>query len=283
MKPQKPWPVKAYKNLEFLTSSDARSIRILAEFEEPLSRFRQLGIKDTIVFFGSSRIIPRPKALRRVKELELQLKRSRHSASSKKRLLEEASVDLEMSRYYEEAVELSRMLTEWSLSLTGDHRFVVCSGGGPGIMEAANKGARLAGGPTIGMNISVPFEQVPNDFIPRMYSFEFHYFFMRKFWFVYLGKALVVFPGGFGTMDELFEVLTLLQTGKIKKKMAVVIYGREYWDKVINFNALVKCHTIRPRDLRLFKFADSPAEAFEYLKSQLTKNYLGSSPNKITL
>lgn len=274
MKDKEKWPLKAYKNPEFLSSVDARSIRILAEFLEPLSRFRRFGIKDTIVFFGSSRIVPRAIARKRLSDLEKRLKHSHRSSKTKGKLLEDARVDLEMSRYYADAVELSRLLTKWSLSLDNDRRFVVCSGGGPGIMEAANKGARLAGGPSIGLNISLPFEQAANKYIPKELNFEFHYFFMRKFWFVYPSKALVIFPGGFGTMDELIEVLTLMQTGKIKKKMTVVIYGKDYWDDVINFNSMLKWRTISPQDLELFKFADTPHEAFQYLKDQLTRNYL---------
>jgi len=179
-----------------------------------------------------------------------------------------------MSRYYEDAVELSRLLTKWSLSLSDNHRFVICSGGGPGIMEAANKGAKLAGGPSIGLNISLPFEQTSNKYITKELAFEFHYFFIRKFWFVYPGKALVIFPGGFGTLDELLEVLTLVQTKKIKKKMTVLIYGKEYWDQVLNFKSLVRMHTLLPKDLKLFNYANSPVEAFSYLKDQLTKNYI---------
>lgn len=274
MKDKEKWPLKAYKNPEFLSSVDARAIRILAEFLEPLSRFRRFGIKNTIVFFGSSRIIPRAIARKRLRDLERELKHSHTTSKKKQKLLEDARVDLEMSRYYEDAVELSRLLTKWSLSLDNDRRFVVCSGGGPGIMEAANKGARLAGGPSIGLNISLPFEQAPNKYIPKDLNFEFHYFFMRKFWFVYPSKALVIFPGGFGTMDELIEVLTLMQTGKIKKKMTVVIYGKDYWDEVINFNSMVKWRTISPKDLELFRFVNTPQEAFQYLKDQLTRNYL---------
>jgi uncharacterized protein (TIGR00730 family) len=224
----------AYLNENFLNSVDARAIRILAEFLEPLSHFRREKVRDTVVFFGSARI-------------------------------EEGNGEL--SRYYEDARQLARILTEWSGQLVnGTRRFVVCSGGGPGIMEAANRGATEAGGKTIGLNIGLPFEQFPNPYITPELSFEFHYFFMRKFWFAYLAKALVVFPGGYGTMDELMEVLTLTQTQKLAKKMAIVLYGTAFWKEIINWDALVKYEMISPEDLGLFQFADTPQEAFDALK-----------------
>jgi hypothetical protein len=179
-----------------------------------------------------------------------------------------------MSRYYEETVELARLMTQWSVKLDDQQRFVICSGGGPGIMEAANKGAIMGGGKSIGLNISLPFEQFANPYITKDLNFEFHYFFMRKFWFVYLAKALVVFPGGFGTMDELFEVLTLLQTGKTRKKMTVVLYGSDYWTKVIDFREMVRHGMISQEDLSLFKVLDTPESAFAYLRGELRKNYL---------
>ncbi len=227
----------AYLNERFLNSPDARALRILAEFLEPLAHFRREKIRDTVVFFGSARI------------------------------REEGP----LARYYEEARTLARMLTEWSDQFTNStYRFVVCSGGGPGIMEAANRGAADANGKTIGLNIGLPFEQFPNPYITPELCFEFHYFFMRKFWFAYLAKALVVFPGGFGTLDELMELLTLTQTQKLAKKMAIVLYGSEYWKEIINFDALVKYGTISPEDLNLFEYADDPAGAFEILKKGLT-------------
>lgn len=268
-------PLKAYKNLRFLDSPDARIIRIISEFLEPLQRFREHGIRDTIVFFGSSRIKSRSEAASRLREAKRKLRVTNRRKRSLLEQLHDAQVEYEMSRYYDEAVELARLLTEWSLSLDDEHRFVICSGGGPGIMEAANKGAKLAGGPSIGLNISLPFEQAGNKYITKDLNFEFHYFFVRKFWFVYPGKALVIFPGGFGTMDELLEVLTLVQTKKIKKKMTVLIYGKEYWDQVLRFDAMLRNRTIGRADLKLFKFANSPAEAFRYLRDELTKNYLG--------
>jgi len=266
-------PVKAYKNVDFLISPDARTIRILSEFLEPMRRFRMNGIKDTIVFFGSARVRPRREVLQILRSLKQKARREGLSRSLKRKL-DEATIDYEMSRYYEDAVVLSRLLTKWSLSLVDGHRFVICSGGGPGIMEAANKGAFLAGGKSIGLNISLPSEQYSNHYITPELNEEFHYFFMRKFWFAYLAKALVIFPGGYGTLDELFEMLTLLQTKKIRKKMSIVIYGTEYWNKVLNFEEMVRHHAISRRDLRLLKFCDNPQEAFEYLKTELTKNYL---------
>jgi uncharacterized protein (TIGR00730 family) len=269
-----PKPSKAYKNLDFLNSPDARAIRMLAEFIEPQRRFRSQGIRDTIVFFGSARIRARAEALRDLRRAERNLPKRKRPTRRQLIAFRTAQVQLEMSRYYEDTVELARLLTEWSKSLHNSRRFVVCSGGGPGIMEAANKGAYLAKGRSIGLNISLPFEQYTNGYVSRELNFEFHYFFMRKFWFVYLAKALVVFPGGFGTLDELMEVLTLLQTDKIKKKMTVVIYGTEYWNKIINFDEMVGHGVITRNELKLFKFIDTPREAFEYLKSALSKAYL---------
>ncbi|TAJ08144.1 MAG: LOG family protein, partial [Planctomycetota bacterium] len=215
--------VKAYKNEAFLGSRDARVLRILSEYLEPETRFRELRIKDTIVMFGSARIPSRETA-------QAELAQVVASGADRAR----AEQRLKMSRYYEDTRELARRLTEWSKSLSGtDRRFVVCSGGGPGIMEAANRGASEAKGENVGLNISLPFEQNDNPYITRRLSFEFHYFFMRKFWFSYLAKAFVIMPGGFGTLDEFFEVVTLVQTLKIKKKVAIVLYGTEYWDKVL--------------------------------------------------
>jgi hypothetical protein len=273
--PEGPWPQKAYKNLDFLTSRDARPIRVMCEFVEPGSRFRRLNIRDTIVFFGSTRILSHDVA-------DANLRRAQRDASVRNEQGEEleahlqaARRDLNMARYYEEARELARRLTEWSEQI-GNHarRFVVCSGGGPGIMEAANRGALDAGGPSIGLNISLPLEQRPNAFQSPELSFEFHYFFIRKFWFVYLAKALVVFPGGFGTLDELFEVLTLSQTGKSRKDIPVILYGNEYWDRVINLDALVEYGTIAPDDLNLIRRVDNVDAAFEFLREELTRYYL---------
>lgn len=265
-------PQKAYKNLDFLNSPDARIIRILAEFLEPQSRFKKLNVKDTIVFFGSARIVDRKTAQKMYNEVK---KLDPKKVKNFPERLRKAQVALEMSKYYEDALQLSKMLTEWSLSLPSEgRRFVVCTGGGPGIMEAANRGARLGKGKTIGLNISIPTEQFVNKYVNEELSFEFHYFFMRKFWLVYLAKALVIFPGGFGTMDELMEVLTLIQTGKIAKKMAVIIYGSSYWKKVINFDAMIEHGCIDKKDTNIFTLCDTPEQAFNELKNFLTKNYL---------
>ena len=266
-------PQKAYQNLEFLNSPDARSLRILSEFLEPLRRFRYNGIKDTIVFFGSARTSPRKDALSGLRKVEKRIKGRTRISPALQDQLQRAQAQLEISRYYEDAAELSQRLTQWSKKLYHHHRFVICSGGGPGIMEAANKGAAKARGKSIGLNISLAFEQFPNRYVSKELNFEFHYFFMRKFWFAYLGKAFVMFPGGFGTLDEMMEVLTLLQTGKIKKKVTLVLYGSEYWKKLINFEMMVGYGVISREDLSLFTFADTPKDAFDYLTRELRKNY----------
>jgi uncharacterized protein (TIGR00730 family) len=264
---------KAYRNIEFLNSPDARVIRLISEFLEPMRRLRRLGIRDTIVFFGSARIKPQSDAEKHLRALQRQSSKKAKNSRKLAQLIESARTDVSMSRYYEDAVRLSKMLTIWSKKFVQKNRLVVCSGGGPGIMEAANRGAMLAKGKSIGMNISLPFEQYSNPYIPDELNFEFHYFFMRKLWFVYLSKALVMFPGGFGTFDELFEVLTLLQTRKLKKKVTVVLYGREYWRQMVNFENLVKLRLISPEDMGLFKFADTPREAFDLLVRDLKRNY----------
>ncbi|HEX2982382.1 MAG TPA: LOG family protein [Ignavibacteriales bacterium] len=265
-------PVKAYNNERFLTSPSARILRIMSEFIEPQDRFRKNKIVDTIVFFGSARLLSKKdaeKELRQVKQLK------KNKPKNYEAMLKKAEAMLEMSAYYEDAVELSRQITEWTQSLSEyEKRFIVCSGGGPGIMQAANKGASLAGGVSIGLNISIPFEQFINVYVPPELSFEFHYFFMRKFWFVYLAKALIVFPGGFGTMDEMMEVLTLLQTGKIKKEMKVIIYGRDFWNKAINMDFFLEKGLISAEDFNLFEYADTPDEAFVILKKHFEKHYM---------
>lgn len=265
---------KAYGNQEFLNSPAARPIRLLTEYFEPLDRLQKLDIKDTVVFFGSARTLPKNTALKNLKELK------KKQASLKKpdaKIVDElkgAEMDLEMSKYYQDAEELAFKLTTWSKSLRKGNKFVVTSGGGPGMMEAANRGAQRAKGLSIGFNISLPFEQYPNPYIDEDLNFEFHYFFMRKFWFAYMAKALVIMPGGYGTLDELMEVLTLVQTLKLNKKMTIVIYGEEFWRKVVNFEAMAETRMISPEDLKLFKFISTVDEAFEYLKKELTKNYV---------
>ena len=262
----------AYLDPVFLDSEEARPIRILAEYLEPLRRFKAENIQDTVVFFGSARIRSRAEVEQALKSLSGGARtrpdpRADHVARWQKAL--------EWSRYYEEARELSRMLTEWTLTLDSAHlRFVVTSGGGPGIMEAANRGAQEAGGKTIGLNIRLPFEQGANPYITEGLHFEFHYFFMRKFWFAYLAKALVVFPGGFGTLDELFEILTLMQTEKLAKQIQIILYGSEYWDQVLRFEPLAEWGAISPEDLALMQRADTPAEAFGLLKEHLTLHHL---------
>ena len=264
-------PVKAYKNLDFLTSHEAREIRVLAEFIEPESRFNKYNVTDTFVFFGSARIKSEKEAKKNLREL----KKRKNEIKNFEKELKKAERDLEYSKYYEAARELSYRLTKWSHDVKHPERkFIVASGGGPGIMEAANRGAQEAKGKSVGMNISLPFEQYVNDYVSPELAFEFHYFFVRKFWLIYMAKALIVFPGGFGTMDELFEVLTLIQTKKIHKNMKVIIFGSEYWKNVINFDAFVEAGTICKRDLKLFDFCDTVDEAYEKITSFVTKKYL---------
>jgi uncharacterized protein (TIGR00730 family) len=280
----------AYLNPEFLNSPDGRILRILSEYQEPLSRFRREKIQDTVVFFGSARFASLPEAQNALTILEkpgsakpapLEEQPGARDGDALQSALKRAHAAVEMARYYEEARRLASMLTEWTLTLPGKrHRFVVTSGGGPGIMEAANRGAREAGGKTIGLNIRLPFEQYPNKYITPELNFEFHYFFMRKYWFAYLAKALVVFPGGFGTLDEFFEILTLAQTHKLAKKILVIVYGKDYWKSVLNLEALVDAGTISAEDLNGFTMVDTPEEAFEVLKDGLTRYHLQPQPPK---
>jgi len=256
---------KAYKNNDFLMSRDARPLRILSEYLEPQARFARYKVADTVVFFGSARALPTERAA----EALVNAKATGNAAA-----VARAEGGLLLARYYEDARALARSMTEWSKSLSNtNRRFLVCSGGGPGIMEAANLGASEAHGISIGLGISLPDEPTMNEHITRELGFEFHYFFMRKFWFVYLAKALVVFPGGFGTMDELFELLTLVQTRKSSKTMPIVLYGREFWNEVLNFDALIRWGTIEAADLSLFHVVDTPEEAFAYLTRELTSLY----------
>jgi uncharacterized protein (TIGR00730 family) len=276
----KPAPL-AYQNEQFLNSPDGRILRLLSEYSEPLSRFRREQIQDTVVFFGSARIPSRDQAATRL--IEVRGNGAHVSAEQQAKDLKRAEAAVDMARYYEDARRLARMLTEWTTHIPAKrHRFVVTTGGGPGIMEAANLGAHEAGGKTMGLNIKLPFEQNPNQYITPSLNFEFHYFFMRKFWFAYLAKALVIFPGGFGTLDELFEILTLAQTEKLAKKIVVVIYGSAYWKKIINFEAMADAGVISPSDLELFKISDSPEESFEFLKEGLTKYHLAPQQAKRT-
>ena len=278
----------AYENPDFLDSPDARILRIMAEYQEPLSRFRRERIQDTIVFFGSARfraldvaaanfeLLANTGSREPATQQPASLDEVEHGKASGARL-RLAGAAIEMAAYYEDARELANMLATWAKSLPGPrHRFVITSGGGPGIMEAANRGAYEAGAKTIGLNIKLPFEQQPNPYITPSLNFDFHYFFMRKYWLVYLAKALVVFPGGFGTLDEMFEILTLAQTHKLAKKITVVIYGTPYWKSVMNLDVLAEKGAIAPADLALFHFADTPEQAFHILKEDLTKNHLES-------
>ncbi|MBA3297552.1 MAG: TIGR00730 family Rossman fold protein [Acidobacteria bacterium] len=262
----------AYHDLEFLDSTEARPIRLLSEYLEPLRRFKTHNIQDTVVFFGSARTLSREFAEQALAQLD--------TDEAKKAAEYEAAVKrgrkaLEWSQYYEDARQLAHMLTVWSLSLEEPRRrFVVCSGGGPGIMEAANRGAHEAGGKTIGLNIRLPFEQGPNRYISEGLHVEFHYFFMRKFWFAYLAKALVIFPGGFGTLDEMFEILTLAQTQKLSKKLCVILYGSAYWDAVFDLKPLVEWGAISETDMDLLCKVNTPIEAFEKLKDHLMTHHM---------
>ncbi|MFZ2863946.1 MAG: TIGR00730 family Rossman fold protein [Ignavibacteriaceae bacterium] len=264
--------LKAYQNSDFLSSADGRTLRLIAEYLEPQARFKKHKIMDTIVFFGSARLKSKKEALADFNKIKNANPKSTPNFAKE---LRKAQHSLEMSRYYEDAVELSKRLTEWSMNLeTNANRFIVCTGGGPGIMEAANRGAKKAGGYSVGLNISIPFEQFVNRYVTKELSFEFHYFFMRKFWFAYLSKAFIVFPGGFGTFDELFEILTLVQTEKIRKKLAVVIYDEKYWKSVVNFNALIENGLINEADLKLFHFCNDIDTAFKIVREHLEKNFL---------
>jgi hypothetical protein len=271
-----PETLPAYQVREFMESAAARPLRILAEYLDPLTRLRKEGVADTIVMFGSARMFP-------LEESEAHLRRLRRTprprAAEARRQWElkvrTAQAAVHMSRYYEEARELSRRITEWS-SKFGEkpRRFVICSGGGPGIMEAANRGAAEAGGKSIGLNIQLPHEQFPNPYISPELNFDFHYFFMRKLWFAQLAKALIVFPGGFGTMDELWEMLTLLQSGKLPHRNLILIYGRKYWDEVLDWRAMARWGTISEEDYGLLKFADTVDDAFERVRTELETNHL---------
>ena len=293
----------AYRNDDFLNSPDGRLLRIMAEYTEPMARFRRERIQDTVVFFGSARFRAMEVASLDAAEQGLELlantgsteaaaaeeQPARPSESAHadptglKRKRAEAAV--EMARYYEDARTLAREMATWAKQLPGPrHRFVVTSGGGPGIMEAANRGAWEAGAKTIGLNIVLPFEQVPNRYITPELSFNFHYFFMRKYWFAYLAKALIVFPGGFGTLDEMFELLTLDQTGKLAKKITVILYGSNYWKSAINVDFLAEKGAIALKDKDLFQFADTPEEAFRLLTAALAEQHLneesGTDPDE---
>jgi len=272
-----PMPNLAYQDPEFMQSLPARPLRILAEYFDPLVRLRRANVGDTIVMFGSARIQSRDRAVADLKRIQ---QRAKGRKTPEWRLKVRAARSIvEMSRYYEEARELSRRITEWSMTLgTQPKRFVVCSGGGPGIMEAANRGAAEAGGSSVGLSIQLPHEQRPNSYITPELNFCFHYFFMRKLWFAQMAKALIVFPGGFGTMDELWELLTLMQTGKLSSHHLILIYGRKYWDKVLDWRYMVRSGTISEHDYKLLQFADTVDEAFQRVRNDLESHHLSLDP-----
>lgn len=270
------WPLKAYKDLNFLNSEAARNIRVLCEMTEPGLRFAEENIQDTIVLFGSARIMPIEVAQAKLEAVQAQIVDPDTLSATEKRTLHFAHSAVRAAPYYTMAVQLAEELTHWSMSLSSkdQRRFTICSGGGPGIMEAANRGAHNAGGKSIGLGISLPFEQGVNEYIPDMLQFEFHYFFVRKYWFVLLAKALVAFPGGFGTLDELFETLTLVQTRKITEAPPIILFGSAFWNSVLNFDALVEWGTISPEDVHLFNIIDTVDEARDTIIEQLTKRFL---------
>ena len=267
-KPGAQMPQLAYRNLRFLESADARALRIVSEYFDPLARLRKAGAQHTVVFFGSARILSREAALQNLREVELRCKEGPTAAPQAD--LKRARMGVHMSRYYEEARELSRMITAWAMKVNKSPRFLmVCSGGGPGVMEAANRGASEAGGKSIGLNIKMPMEQKPNPYISPELNMLFRYFFMRKLWFAQPAQALIVFPGGFGTMDELWEFLTLIQTQKMGHRVTILLYGSKYWKRAVNFGWLLEAGTISSEELKLIRFVDSPQQAFEILKDEL--------------
>ena len=271
------WPIKAYKNQPFLKAEEARIIRILCELIEPKERFAKNRIDKTIVLFGSARTIDPTIAKSNLKAInhKIDLLKYKNHKIDKKYISQrkEAEIEYKASKYYKYARDLSKKLTLWSMSLANEEAYTICSGGGPGIMEAANRGAKSAGGNSIGLGISLPFEQSLNKYIPKDLQFEFHYFFIRKYWFVLLAKALVAFPGGFGTLDELFETLTLLQTKKVNQKRApIILFGKDFWNQLINFETLINWGMISKNDIKLIHITDSVEEAFDIITSKLKKN-----------
>lgn len=274
---------KAYDNFEFIHSSDGRIIRMLAEYLYPEQYLRKKGVRGAVVFYGSARTFSMEEYNQKLNKLNKQLAEAKGPAKKDiKNEIEKLKKVEDLCRYHDDATELARLLAEWLKKEPVGKGIYITSGGGGGMMEAANKGAYLAKAETIGLNISLPFEQFPNKYISPHFNFEFHYFFMRKFWFVYLAKAIVTMPGGFGTLDELMEILTLRQTLKVTKPLPIVLYGSKFWKELINFDLLIEKHLISPEDIDLFKFFDTPKEAFEYLKNELAKN-LKKKDSKLSL
>jgi uncharacterized protein (TIGR00730 family) len=266
-------PLKAYKNLDFLNSPDSRAIRILCEYEEPIQRFAQHDVSDTLVFFGSARAKPLDVAEKNLSDAQDKLEQSNSSNNDAlKEALRLAKNAVRLAHYYEKTRELARRLTEWDMNRDSERRYLVCTGGGPGIMEAANRGAsEVPGGKSIGLGISLPFEEALNPYVSPELAFEFHYFFTRKYWFLYLCKAMVICPGGFGTFDEFFESLTLRQTGKVRRNLPTVLFGTEYWTNVFNPHAMAEWGTISPDDINLYFITDSVDDAFDYLVDLIVK------------
>ena len=271
------WPFKAYDNPYFLHGPEARTIRVNCELLEPKYRFQEHNIRNTVVFFGSARTKAPEDARKNLETLEAELAGQDDLSEEEKQKLRRAKIDLNQSKYYADCQELARRMASWAEKLPEGKSLHICSGGGPGIMEASNRGAYEAGAKSIGLNISLPFEQHYNPYISPELNFEFHYFFVRKYWFLFMAKALVAFPGGFGTMDELFELLTLTQTGKVPEGSPIVLYGKEYWNRLFDFEALVEWGYISPRDLDLFKIVDSVDEAETYLIESIDQERLQNS------
>lgn len=263
------WPLKAYKNLDFLRGEKARFIRILCELFEPEERFKQAGVENTIVLFGSARTKAPKEAEEQLKSIDALIAEAQGTSEILLKQRKAAVIDLKASQYYEAAHALSKKLTEWSLGLPEKDRFFICSGGGPGVMEAANRGAYDAKGKSVGLGISLPFEQRVNAYVSKDLQFEFKYFFIRKYWFVLLAKSLVAFPGGFGTLDELFETLTLMQTEKVEDKTPIVLFGKAFWDELIHFDTLVKWGMISEEDLNYIHITDSVEDAFNFVVSSI--------------
>jgi len=272
--PLRPPPVKAYENEEFLLSPQARTLRVMAELTEPYHRFKKYGVRNTVVMFGSARTLPIDRAQKELEDVKLAITKGEISPSEAKARLRLAEINLKSAPFYEACRELSKEMTEWSMSLPEWQRFFICSGGGPGIMEAANRGAKEAHGRSIGLGIALPFEKEHKPYFTHDLDFVFHYFFVSKYWFLYLAKALVAFPGGFGTFDELFEMLTLIQTGKTKKYFPILLYGSDFWKRVTDFEVFHEWGMVSPEDRGLYIYVDSVKEARDHLIQIITDKYL---------